>query len=127
MFIITQPYQEREALGQNWLKNVENGKYFSETYVAHLDIPSSEDSLVVVLTTTRILLVKVLKLKVGWDVVSLRAHPGRTLARAFIDMCCFCSQPLSDLQTISLESTGISEFCSWRDALRGVSGPESNV
>ena len=81
-----QPYQEREALGQNWLKNVETGKYFDETYVAHLDIPSSEDSLVVLLTTTRILLVKILKLKVGWDV------------------------PLSDLQTISLEPTGISAF-----------------
>lgn len=57
-------------MGQNWLKNVENGKYFSETYVAHLDIPSSDDTLVVILTTTRILLVKVLKLKAGWDVVS---------------------------------------------------------
>ena len=65
-----QPYQEREALGQNWLKNVENGKYFSETYVAHLDIPSSDDTLVVILTTTRILLVKILKLKSMWDVVS---------------------------------------------------------
>ncbi|ORY90221.1 hypothetical protein BCR35DRAFT_261800 [Leucosporidium creatinivorum] len=81
---ILRPYQEREALGQNWLKNVENGKYFSETYVAHLDIPSSDDTLVVILTTTRILLVKVLKLRAGWDV------------------------PLSDLQTISLEATGIT-------------------
>jgi vacuolar protein sorting-associated protein 13A/C len=80
-----QLYQEREALGQNWLKNVEIGKYSTETYVAHLDIPSSEDSLVVLLTTTRILLVKILKLKVGWDV------------------------PLSDLQTISLAPAGISE------------------
>lgn len=87
---VAQPYQEREALGQNWLKNVENGKFFTETYVAHLDIPtgSSEDSLVVLLTTSRILLVKIQKLKVGWDV------------------------PLSDLQTISLETTGISAFTS---------------
>ncbi|KAK4052926.1 Vacuolar protein sorting-associated protein 13 [Microbotryomycetes sp. JL221] len=81
---ILRPYSEREALGQNWLKNVENGKFFNETYVAHLDIPSSDDSLVVILTTTRILLVRVVKLKVGWDV------------------------PLTDLQTISLESTGIT-------------------
>ncbi|KAK4050444.1 Vacuolar protein sorting-associated protein 13 [Microbotryomycetes sp. JL201] len=81
---ILRPYSEREALGQNWLKNVENGKYFNETYVAHLDIPSSEDSLVVILTTSRILLVRIVKLKVGWDV------------------------PLTDLQTISLESTGIT-------------------
>lgn len=52
--------------------------------MAHLDIPGSEDSLFVLLTTTRILLVKVLKLKVGWDV------------------------PLSDLKTIGLEPSGIS-------------------
>ena len=79
-----QPYAEREAMGQNWLKNVENGKYFAEEYVAHLDLPSSEDTLVVILTTKRILLVKVAKLKVGWDV------------------------PISDLSTISLEASGIS-------------------
>ncbi|SCV68005.1 BQ2448_126 [Microbotryum intermedium] len=81
---ILRPYQEREALGQNWVKNVESGKYFNETYVAHLDIPSSDDTLAVVVTTTRILLVKVAKLKVGWDV------------------------PFSDLVTISLEATGIT-------------------
>lgn len=83
-----QPYSEREALGQNWLKNVENGKYFGETYVAHLDIPSSDDSLVVILTTTRILLVKVLKLKVGWDVVS-RQWQVSTLAKADADWSVF--------------------------------------
>ncbi|GAA5859573.1 hypothetical protein JCM8547_006147 [Rhodosporidiobolus lusitaniae] len=81
---VLRPYSEREALGQNWLKNVENGKYFNETYVAHLDLPSSEETLVVILTTTRILLVKINKLKVGWDV------------------------PISDLATISLEASGIT-------------------
>ncbi|GAA6031882.1 hypothetical protein JCM8097_003317 [Rhodosporidiobolus ruineniae] len=81
---VLRPYSEREALGQNWLKNVENGKYFNETYVAHLDLPSSEDTLVVILTTTRILLVKINKLRVGWDV------------------------PISDLSTISLEASGIT-------------------
>ncbi|GJN91455.1 hypothetical protein Rhopal_004478-T1 [Rhodotorula paludigena] len=81
---VIRPYSEREALGQNWLKNVENGRYFNETYVAHLDLPSSEDTLVVILTMTRILLVKINKLKVGWDV------------------------PISDLATISLEASGIT-------------------
>lgn len=34
---ILRPYQEREAIGQNWLKNIENGKYQTgENYVAHL-------------------------------------------------------------------------------------------
>ncbi|KWU46731.1 hypothetical protein RHOSPDRAFT_14825 [Rhodotorula sp. JG-1b] len=81
---VLRPYSEREALGQNWLKNVENGKYFNEIYVAHLDLPSSDDTLVVILTTVRILLVRVNKLKVGWDV------------------------PISDLATISLEASGIT-------------------
>ncbi|GAA5925213.1 hypothetical protein JCM10213_008734 [Rhodosporidiobolus nylandii] len=81
---VLRPYSEREALGQNWLKNVENGKFFSETYVAHLDLPSSEDTLVVILTTTRILLVKINKLRVGWDV------------------------PIGDLGSITLESSGIA-------------------
>ncbi|GAA5827080.1 hypothetical protein JCM11251_002234 [Rhodosporidiobolus azoricus] len=81
---VLRPYSEREALGQNWLKNVENGRYFNETYVAHLDLPSSEETLVVILTTTRILLVKINKLKVGWDV------------------------PISDLKSISLEASGIT-------------------
>ncbi|GAA5992083.1 hypothetical protein JCM10908_000736 [Rhodotorula pacifica] len=81
---VLRPYSEREALGQNWLKNVENGKYFNEIYVAHLDLPSSDDTLVVILTTVRILLVRVNKLKVGWDV------------------------PITDLATISLEASGIT-------------------
>ncbi|KAM0749832.1 hypothetical protein T439DRAFT_348604 [Meredithblackwellia eburnea MCA 4105] len=93
---ILRPYTEREALGQKWLKDVENGKYFNETYVAHLDLPTGpgEEAFVVILTTTRILLVKVVKLKTGWDV------------------------PFSDLQTISLEANGISLVMR-----RGVQGP----
>jgi vacuolar protein sorting-associated protein 13A/C len=35
-FANTQPFSGREALGQSWLKDLENGKYFNETYVAHL-------------------------------------------------------------------------------------------
>ncbi len=81
---ILRPYNPREALGQNWLKNVESGKYFDETYVAHLELAGSDESLVVLVTTQRILLVKTLKLKVGWDV------------------------PLSDLATIALEPTGLT-------------------
>lgn len=90
---ILRPYQEREALGQNWLKNLESGKYFSETYVAHLDMPSDQGSLVTLLTTSRIALVRVLKLKIEWDV------------------------QLSDLQTISLEPNGIT--LKLRDGHRG--------
>jgi vacuolar protein sorting-associated protein 13A/C len=33
---IFQPYSQREALGQYWLKDVENGRYRKEYYVAHI-------------------------------------------------------------------------------------------
>jgi vacuolar protein sorting-associated protein 13A/C len=36
LIIIIQPYDQREALGQSWLKGLENGKYFNEEYIAHL-------------------------------------------------------------------------------------------
>jgi hypothetical protein len=31
-----QPFSEREALGQYWLKDVDNGAYRQEFYVAHI-------------------------------------------------------------------------------------------
>lgn len=34
--IVIQPYDQREALGQSWLKGLENGKFFNEEYTAHL-------------------------------------------------------------------------------------------
>lgn len=33
---ILRPFNEREALGQSWLKSLEDGKYIKENYVAHL-------------------------------------------------------------------------------------------
>jgi vacuolar protein sorting-associated protein 13A/C len=62
-------------------KNTENGKYFNETYVAHLDVPG--DDTVVMLTTTRILLIRSTKLRVTWEV------------------------SFDDVTTISLEPSGI--------------------
>lgn len=52
---IVRPYSDREALGQTWLKNVDNGSYMKEHYVAHVDIGGSNsgDS-VVMLTVTKI-------------------------------------------------------------------------
>lgn len=90
---LSQPFNEREALGQTWLKDLDNGKYFNETYVAHLgeqnpspaqapsrlfrrpksglplflpDMP--EDDYVCMLTTTRILRIRSLRLRVVWEV-----------------------------------------------------------
>lgn len=79
---IVRPYNQREALGQFWLKQLENGKYFNEQYIAHLELP--REDVVVMLTYSRIMLIKSKKLTSEWDV------------------------PLKDIQTISKERTGLS-------------------
>ncbi|KAJ8058074.1 hypothetical protein OCU04_012933 [Sclerotinia nivalis] len=79
---IVRPYSQREALGQFWLKQLDNGKYFNEQYIAHLELP--REDVVVMLTYSRIMLVKSKKLTSEWDV------------------------PLKDIQTISKERTGLS-------------------
>ncbi|POS86544.1 hypothetical protein EPUL_002626 [Erysiphe pulchra] len=79
---IIRPYSQREALGQFWLKQLNNGKYFNEHYIAHLELP--REDVVVILTYTRILLVKSKRLITEWDV------------------------PLNNIQTISKERTGLS-------------------
>ncbi|TVY40931.1 Vacuolar protein sorting-associated protein [Lachnellula occidentalis] len=79
---IVRPYSQREALGQFWLKQLDNGKYFNEMYIAHLELP--REDVVVMLTYSRIMLIKSKKLTSEWDV------------------------PLKDIQTISKERTGLS-------------------
>jgi vacuolar protein sorting-associated protein 13A/C len=79
---IVRPYSQREALGQFWLKQLDNGKYFNEQYIAHLELP--REDVVVMLTYSRIMLIKSKKLTTEWDV------------------------PLKDIQTISKERTGLS-------------------
>jgi vacuolar protein sorting-associated protein 13A/C len=79
---IVRPYSQREALGQFWLKQLDNGKYFDENYLAHLELP--REDVVVMLTYSRIMLIKSKKLASEWDV------------------------PLKDVQTISKERTGLS-------------------
>ncbi|KAN0063379.1 Vacuolar protein sorting-associated protein 13 [Thecaphora frezii] len=81
---IVRPYSDREALGQTWLKNVDNGRLMKEHYVAHVDVGSNEGDSVIMLTVTRILYIRTMRLKVMWEV------------------------PLSDLSSISLESEGIA-------------------
>lgn len=79
---IVRPYNQREALGQFWLKQVDNGKYFDDTYVAHLELP--REDMVVMVTYARILLIRSRRLTTEWDV------------------------PLKDVQTIAKERTGLS-------------------
>ncbi|EPQ65874.1 hypothetical protein BGT96224_4871B [Blumeria graminis f. sp. tritici 96224] len=79
---IVRPYSQREALGQFWLKQLDSGKYFNEQYIAHLELP--REDVVVMLTYSRIMLIKSKKLTSEWDI------------------------PLKDIQTISKERTGLS-------------------
>ncbi|KAL0934633.1 vacuolar protein sorting-associated protein vps13 [Colletotrichum truncatum] len=79
---IVRPYNAREALGQSWLKQVDNGKYFNENYIAHLELP--REDMVVMVTYARILLIRSRRLTSEWDV------------------------PLKDVQTIAKERTGLS-------------------
>ncbi|KAI0196929.1 hypothetical protein F4808DRAFT_439325, partial [Astrocystis sublimbata] len=79
---IVRPYNQREALGQSWLKQVDNGKYFNEEYIAHIELP--REDMVVMVTYSRILLIRSRRLSTEWDV------------------------PLQDVQTIAKERTGLS-------------------
>jgi len=79
---IVRPYSQREALGQFWLKTMDDGKYFDENYIAHLELPGKD--MLVMLTYNRIMLVRAKKLRTEWDI------------------------KLTDVQTISKERTGMS-------------------
>lgn len=104
---IVRPYSQREALGQFWLKTLDNGKYFNENYIAHLELnsgsqgnmssptsptsptvgaqrQSTEATMLVVITYNSIMLVRAKKLTSEWEVL------------------------LKDIQTISKERTGMS-------------------
>jgi vacuolar protein sorting-associated protein 13A/C len=78
---VVRPYSQREALGQFWLKTLDNGKYFSEDYIAHLELQNKD--MLVMLTYNGILMVRTKGLRTEWDV------------------------PLKDVQTISKERTGL--------------------
>ncbi|KAF2116072.1 hypothetical protein BDV96DRAFT_645420 [Lophiotrema nucula] len=79
---VVRPYAQREALGQFWLKTLDNGRYFHEDYIAHLELQGKD--MMVMLTYNQIMLVRTKRLQTEWDV------------------------PLKDVQTISKERTGMS-------------------
>ncbi|KAJ9257565.1 hypothetical protein DTO212C5_8850 [Paecilomyces variotii] len=79
---IARPYSQREALGQFWLKTTDDGKYFNEEYIAHLELPGRD--MIVILTYNRIMLVRSKKLRTEWEI------------------------KLTDIQTISKERTGMN-------------------
>ena len=63
---VVRPYAQREALGQFWLKTLDDGKYFNESYLCHLELPGQD--LMVMLSYDRILMVKAKKLRTEWDI-----------------------------------------------------------
>lgn len=79
---IVRPYSQREALGQFWLKTCDDGKYFNEDYIAHLELEGRD--MMVMITYDRILMIRTKKLRMEWEV------------------------RLTDVQTISKERTGMS-------------------
>lgn len=51
---IVRPYNERDALGQMWLKNADHGTLLKEQYVAWIDVGGHEGDAAIILTTNRI-------------------------------------------------------------------------
>ncbi|KAF9963917.1 hypothetical protein BGZ65_006327 [Modicella reniformis] len=72
---ILTPYNKEEALGQSWLKQVDNGRYFHDDYIAHLVLKG--DNMVSMLTSKRIMVFRADSLKVEWE---LEFHEIRTIA-----------------------------------------------
>ncbi|KAJ7169902.1 vacuolar protein sorting-associated protein 13 [Mycena filopes] len=78
---VLRPYDARAALGQYWLKDLDNGTYRQETYVAHINAPGGDN--VVLLTSSRVLSFWSKKLKLDWEL------------------------PFSQVQGVTVEDTGI--------------------
>lgn len=96
------PYSHREALGQYWMRDLENGAYRSESYVAHIDLPGGD--VVVSLTTSRVLSFTSRRLRLVWDL------------------------PFSDIQGVAIEDNGVRfSHKSGRDHDRFVLIPDKNT
>lgn len=78
---VIRPYSEREALGQNWLNQLDEGIYFKEKYLAHLLLTGEEKAVIV--TFRKIILLQVNTMKSIWVI------------------------PYNQVKTITIESTGI--------------------
>jgi len=63
---ILQPYSQREAVGQSWLKDLEGGRFRNEPYVAHIELPGRDNA--VILTASTIVSFSPTKLKIYWEI-----------------------------------------------------------
>lgn len=66
---IIRPYSEREALGQMWLQSVDQGRLLNDEYVAHVNTHGQQGDISIMLTETRILYIRMMRLKVLWEVL----------------------------------------------------------
>ncbi|CDK24504.1 unnamed protein product [Kuraishia capsulata CBS 1993] len=58
------PYSEREAQGQFWLKSADGGKYFDDTYLAHVVLPGGE--LCLIISLKHIMIVSIVRMTMEW-------------------------------------------------------------
>ncbi|KAG7450519.1 vacuolar protein sorting-associated protein 13 [Guyanagaster necrorhizus] len=75
------PYSSRDAMGQYWMRDLNNGIYRKESYVAHFNSPGSDN--VVLLTASRVLSFWSKRLRLDWDL------------------------PFTEVQGVTVEDTGI--------------------
>jgi vacuolar protein sorting-associated protein 13A/C len=61
---VIQPYVQREAQGLYWLKTIDNGAFFNETYLAHMVLSGQE--MAVLVTYKMIILFQINKLTTKW-------------------------------------------------------------
>ncbi|KAL1697196.1 hypothetical protein GGG16DRAFT_107114 [Schizophyllum commune] len=62
---VLRPYSAREAMGQYWLRDLENGMFRNESYVAHIVSPGGET--IILLTTNKVLSVAAKRLRLDWE------------------------------------------------------------
>jgi vacuolar protein sorting-associated protein 13A/C len=97
---VLRPFSAREALGQSWLKEIKEGAYFHESYVAHLDVPG--DDAIAILSNNRVIFAQLRKLKQIWgisfeELQSVSAEPNG-IAFTYRDGKAGPFLPISDAQ-----------------------------
>lgn len=78
---VLRPYSSREALGQSWMKDLNNGAYRREHYVAHINSPGADN--VILLTASQVLSFWSKNLRLEWEL------------------------PFTQIQGVTVEDTGI--------------------
>ncbi|KAI5124698.1 hypothetical protein M0805_004304 [Coniferiporia weirii] len=70
---VLEPYLARKALGQSWMRDIQDGKYRKEFYIAHIDVPGTD--IIVLLTNASSVSFSSKDLRVHWD-LSLTSVAG---------------------------------------------------